>query len=88
VLYRALIVASFAAIVAGVLVELARTGSGLPMWGLFALASWPLAIEPMERVGSAQGPNLIPVLVGTSALEMAFGAAFALGLWLAGVTAA
>lgn len=87
-LYRALIVASFAAIAAGVLADLLREGSGLPLWALFALAPWPFAIKPMERVGEAQGRDLIPVLVGTSMLEMAFGGALALGLWLAGVTAA
>jgi hypothetical protein len=42
----------------------------------------------MEVVGSAEGRDLIPVLVGTSLLTVAFGGLLALGLWIAGATAA
>ncbi len=83
VLYRALVVAVFATVVAGVLVWIADRGSGLPQWALLALASWPLAIRPMEVVGKATGRDLIPVLVGTALLQVAFGALLALGLWAA-----
>ena len=70
------------------LVEIAERGRGLPKWSLLALASWPLAIRPMEQVGHApQGRELIPVLVGTAMLQVVFGVLLALGLWIAGVTA-
>jgi 1,4-dihydroxy-2-naphthoate octaprenyltransferase len=75
-------------VVAGALVGIADERLGLPMWSLLALASWPLAIRPMEAVGSAEGRDLIPVLVGTSLLTLVFGVLLALGLWTAGVTAA
>ena len=69
-------------IVAGVLVFIASESAGLTQWGLFALASWPLAIRPMEQVGTATGKELIPVLAGTAATHAAFGVLLALGLWL------
>ena len=87
-LYRALVVGAYAVVVAGVLVGIAAPGHGLPEWALLALASWPLAIRPMERIGSAEGAALVPVLVDTSLLTVAFGALLALGLWIAGATAA
>jgi 1,4-dihydroxy-2-naphthoate octaprenyltransferase len=87
-LYRALVVGAYAAVVAGVLVGIAAPGHGLPEWALLALASWPLAIRPMEGIGSAEGAALVPVLVDTSLLTVAFGALLALGLWIAGATAA
>jgi hypothetical protein len=55
---------------------------GITQWALVALVSWPLAIRPMDAVGGAKGRDLIPVLVGTAALEAGFGAALALGLLL------
>jgi 1,4-dihydroxy-2-naphthoate octaprenyltransferase len=85
-LYRACVVAAFAAVVLGVLVEIAVEGSGLSQWALLALASWIVAIRPMERVGKAGGRDLVPVLVDTGLLQVAFGALLALGLWIAGVT--
>jgi hypothetical protein len=42
----------------------------------------------MEAAGRAEGRDLIPVLVGTSELVVATGALLALGLWVAGATAA
>jgi 1,4-dihydroxy-2-naphthoate octaprenyltransferase len=82
-LYRALVVAAFATIVLGVAMGIADAGYGLSQWALLALAAWPLAIGPVEAVGSAEGRALVPVLVGTAQLQLAFGALLALGLWLA-----
>jgi 1,4-dihydroxy-2-naphthoate octaprenyltransferase len=86
-LYRALVVGAYLVVALGVSVGIADERAGLPMWALLALASWPVAIRPMEQVGSAEGRDLIPVLVGTSLLTLAFGATLALGLWVAGATA-
>jgi 1,4-dihydroxy-2-naphthoate octaprenyltransferase len=86
-LYRACIVAAFAVVVVGVLVNVAVEGVGLSQWALFALAAWPLAIRPFEEVGRAEGRALIPVLVGTAQVQAAFGGLLALGLWIAGATA-
>jgi 1,4-dihydroxy-2-naphthoate octaprenyltransferase len=82
-LYRALIVAAFATIVVGVATGIVDAGYGLSQWALLALAAWPLAIGPVEVVGSAEGRALVPVLVGTAQLQLVFGALLALGLWLA-----
>ncbi len=82
-LYRALVVAAFATIVLGVATGIADARYGLSQWALLALAAWPLAIRPMEAVGSAEGRALVPVLVGTAQLQLVFGALLALGLWLA-----
>jgi 1,4-dihydroxy-2-naphthoate octaprenyltransferase len=82
-LYRALIVAAFVAIVLGVAVGIVDVGYGLSQWALLALAAWPLAIGPVEAVGKAEGRELIPVLTGTTQLQLAFAALLALGMWLA-----
>ena len=82
-LYRALVVAAFATIVLGVATGIADAGYGLSQWALLALAAWPLAIGPVEAVGSAEGRALGPVLVGTAQLQLVVGALLALGLWLA-----
>jgi 1,4-dihydroxy-2-naphthoate polyprenyltransferase len=84
--YRAAIVGAYLVIVAGVLVFIASETAGLTQWGLFALASWPLAIRPVERVGTAAGKDLIPVLTGTAATHAAFGLLLALGLVLGHTT--
>jgi hypothetical protein len=55
---------------------------GLTQWGLFGLIAWPLAIRPLERIRSAAGRDLIPVLTGTAALHAACGLSLALGLAL------
>lgn len=86
-LYRGLVVLSYVVVVAGTSIGIADEHVGLPMWALLVLASWPLAIRPMETIGSAEGRALIPVLVGTSLLTLAFAALLALGLWIAGATA-
>jgi hypothetical protein len=49
---------------------------------LFGLIAWPLAIRPMEVVGSATGRDLIPVLTGTAATHAACGLLTAFGLVL------
>jgi 1,4-dihydroxy-2-naphthoate polyprenyltransferase len=82
-LYRALVVAAFATIVLGVATGIVDAGYGLSQWALLALAAWPLAIGPVEAVGSAEGRELVPVLVSTTQLQLVFGALLALGLWLA-----
>jgi 1,4-dihydroxy-2-naphthoate octaprenyltransferase len=51
--------------------------------GALALLAVPFAQRPVTAVlGGATGPNLIPVLVATGRIQLIFGAAFALGLWL------
>jgi 1,4-dihydroxy-2-naphthoate polyprenyltransferase len=86
-LYRALVGLAYVAVVVGTMVGIADGLAGLPMWALLALASWVFAIQPMEVVGSAEGRDLVPVLVGTSLLTVTFGGLLALGLWIAGATA-
>jgi 1,4-dihydroxy-2-naphthoate polyprenyltransferase len=85
-LYRVCIVGAFAAIVLGTLVDVLDEGSGLSPWSLLALAAAVAAVGPFQRVGQAQGRDLIPVLVATARLQVAFGAVFALGLWIAEAT--
>jgi 1,4-dihydroxy-2-naphthoate octaprenyltransferase len=81
-LYAGLVVGAFVTIGVGVLVYLVWPSAGLTQWGLFGLAAWPLAIGPFERIRTATGRDLIPVLVGTAALHAATGALLALGLFL------
>jgi 1,4-dihydroxy-2-naphthoate octaprenyltransferase len=81
-LYRICVVASFATIAIGVGVFIASESVGITQWALFGLAAWPLAIRPMERVGTATGRDLIPVLVGTAATHAACGLLLGLGLIL------
>jgi 1,4-dihydroxy-2-naphthoate octaprenyltransferase len=81
-LYRACVVAAFVAIVVGVLVGLADPRLGISPWALLALAGAVVAVRPIERVGSAQGRGLIPVLVDTGLFQVAFGGLLALGLWV------
>jgi 1,4-dihydroxy-2-naphthoate polyprenyltransferase len=82
-LYRVCVVVAFGAVVFGVVVEALDEGSGLPSWSLFALGAAAAAIRPFERVGRAAGRELVPVLVDTARLQVAFGALLALGLWIA-----
>jgi 1,4-dihydroxy-2-naphthoate octaprenyltransferase len=83
-LYRACVVAAFATIALGVVVDIGFEGAGLTQWALLGLLAWVLAIRPMEAVGSATGRDLIPVLTGTAATHAACGLLTALGLVLAG----
>ena len=82
-LYRTCVVAPYLAVVFGVLAGIADERFGLSQWALLALASWALAIRPIERVGRAVGRDLIPVLVGTAMLQVVFGGLLAIGLWAA-----
>jgi 1,4-dihydroxy-2-naphthoate octaprenyltransferase len=53
-------------------------------WGAVAcLLAVPLAVDPVRRVlAGVRGRDLIAVLVGTGRIQLVFGAAFSLGLWL------
>jgi 1,4-dihydroxy-2-naphthoate octaprenyltransferase len=81
-LYRACVVAAFAAVVLGAVVEALDEGSGLPPWSLLALGAVVVAIEPIRTIGHASGRALIGVLVGTARLQIVFGVLLALGLWI------
>jgi 1,4-dihydroxy-2-naphthoate polyprenyltransferase len=71
--YAACLAAAFAAITAGVLLGHA------PGWTLLALLAVPATPRLMGTLRSASGPGLIPVLVGTSQLEIVVALLFALG---------
>jgi 1,4-dihydroxy-2-naphthoate octaprenyltransferase len=81
--YRGCVVGAFAAIVFGTLVGALDEGSGLSPWSLLALAAASAAFGPFQRVGQAEGRDLIPVLISTARLQVVFGASLALGLWIA-----
>lgn len=81
-LYRACIVAAGLTIVLGVAVFIVDERYGIAQWALFGLLAWLPAIKPMELVGSATGPDLIPVLTGTALTHAACGLLMALGLVL------
>jgi 1,4-dihydroxy-2-naphthoate polyprenyltransferase len=80
--YRACIAGAFVTIAVGVLVYIPWPSVGITQWSLLALASWVLAIRPVELAGTATGRELIPVLVGTASTHAAFGVLLALGLVL------
>jgi 1,4-dihydroxy-2-naphthoate polyprenyltransferase len=82
-LYRALVVAAFVTIVAGVVTFIVDERAGLTQWGLLGLAGWIPAIRPMEAVGTATGRELVPVLTGAAGVHAATGLLLALGLVLA-----
>lgn len=81
-LYRAVIAATFASVALGSVVGATQDGSGLPPLSLLAFGSVPMALRPLREVGHARGRALIPVLVGTAVLQVAFGALLATGLWV------
>jgi 1,4-dihydroxy-2-naphthoate octaprenyltransferase len=81
-LFRLSVGAAFGAAIIGVLVDLADEGSGLPPWSLLSLAAVPFAVPPLRAVRDAAGRTLVPVLVGTARLQLAFGALLAIGLWV------
>jgi 1,4-dihydroxy-2-naphthoate octaprenyltransferase len=81
-LYRACMIAAFATIPIGVCVFIVSERVGITQWSLFGLAAWPLAIRPMERVGTATGRDLIPVLTGTALVHAVCGLLLAIGLGL------
>ena len=86
-LYRSCVLGAFAAVALGVVVGALSDGRGLSAWSLLALAAGAAAVGPYEHVGRAEGRELIPVLVGTARLQVAFGALLALGLVIAEASA-
>jgi 1,4-dihydroxy-2-naphthoate octaprenyltransferase len=82
ILYRSVVAAAFVSVALGVVVGSVEEAHGLPMLALLAFGSSPLALRPLREVGHARGRALVPVLVGTAVLQVAFGALFALGLWI------
>jgi 1,4-dihydroxy-2-naphthoate octaprenyltransferase len=82
-LYRVVVASAFSAVGLGAAVEAVAEGRGLPAQALLALGSAPLAVRPLRSAGTAVGRALVPVLVGTALLQVAFGALLALGLWIA-----
>jgi 1,4-dihydroxy-2-naphthoate octaprenyltransferase len=82
-LYRACVVAAFATIVVGVVAFIVDERVGLTQWGLLGLAGWIPAIRPMDVVGEASGPDLVPALAGTAAVHAATGLLLALGFLMA-----
>jgi 1,4-dihydroxy-2-naphthoate octaprenyltransferase len=77
VLYAALVLAAYLAVLMLVVVT---------PWSLLALLSAPLALAPLRRVrAGATGRELIPVLGGTGALQLAYALLLTLGLVLAAV---
>ncbi|MCU0261341.1 MAG: 1,4-dihydroxy-2-naphthoate octaprenyltransferase, partial [Ilumatobacteraceae bacterium] len=75
-LYELLLVAAFVAVAAAALWRLPA---------LLGIVAAPLAVPVVRAVrGGAAGPALIPVLGGTGRLQLAYGAAFAVGLALGG----
>ena len=79
-LYRSCVVTAFASVIVGVAVGLIEEGSALPAWSMLALGAVALAARPFADVARAEGPALIPVLVGTAKLQIVFGMLLALGL--------
>jgi 1,4-dihydroxy-2-naphthoate octaprenyltransferase len=87
VLYRACIVAAFVIVAIGAAAGVAGPGLGMSAWALAAFGSAPAAIAPVRAVTRAAGRELVPVLVATARLQVAFGALLTLGLWIGGVSA-
>jgi 1,4-dihydroxy-2-naphthoate octaprenyltransferase len=86
-LFRVCVVGSFAAVALGVVVGRVSPGNGLSPWTLLVLGAGLVALRPLERVGHADGRDLVPVLVGTAQLQVVFGALLALGLSIGGAVA-
>ena len=80
-LFRGIVASSFAVMIVAVAL------SDAPRWTLLCLAALPVAIRPMRAVGSARGPAMVPVLLGTATLNLIFGALLAAGLTIERVTA-
>ncbi len=76
-LYRGCVAGAFVVLGVGV------ASGAVPAWGLLALVSLPIAVRPLVVVGRASGRALVPVLVATSLLDLAFGVLLAAGLWIA-----
>lgn len=81
VFYRTCVVAAFAVVALGVGAGIGDTARGMSAWASLALLASVAAIGPLRRVGTAQGKDLIAVLVGTARVQVVFGGLLALGLW-------
>lgn len=81
-LYGTMVIGAFLTIGAGVFAYILDPVVGLTQWGLVGLAALPFAIQPLDAIRTATGPELIPVLVGTAKLHAATGLLMALGLIL------
>ena len=74
----------YVALVVGALAVGATAAVARP-WALVALAAGALAVGPCRTaLGPARGPALVPVLVATGRLQLAWGALLAVGLALSG----
>ena len=72
----------YTAMVGGALVAVPLLATERP-WALIAVAALPLAVAPARSVlGGATGPQLIGVLAATGRLQLVYGAALAIGLWV------
>ena len=81
-LYRACVVAAFLVVALGVIAEAIDEGIGITPWALLALGASIVAVQPLVLVVHAKGRALTDVLVRTAALQAAFGALLAVGLWV------
>jgi 1,4-dihydroxy-2-naphthoate octaprenyltransferase len=81
-LYGACIAAAFVIVAAGVAASIAGERFGMTSWALLAFGAVVVAARPLAEIRRAQGRALVGVLVGTAALQVAFGALLALGLWI------
>jgi 1,4-dihydroxy-2-naphthoate octaprenyltransferase len=76
--------ALYVTMVVGALVVAALTALSRPP-ALLAVAAAIFAMLPLQAVvKGARGRQLIPVLVATGRFQLAFGALYAVGLWLGG----
>ena len=78
-LYRGCLIAAFVVVAVGVAVG---PRVGLTPWALLAVGAIVVAVRPLRAVTTATGRALIAVLVGTAAVQVAFGVLLALGLWI------
>lgn len=73
-LYRATVAAAFLILLAGPVLD------DVPWPALTALAALPFAFPPLRAIGTARGPAMVPVLLGTALLNLVFGVLLAAGL--------
>ena len=74
--------AAFLIVALGVIAEAIDDGIGITPWALLALGASIVAVHPLVLVVHAKGRALTDVLVRTAALQAAFGALLAIGLWV------
>jgi 1,4-dihydroxy-2-naphthoate octaprenyltransferase len=80
--FQACVVAAFLIVALGVIAEAIDDGIGITPWALLALGASIVAVHPLVLVVHAKGRALTDVLVRTAALQGAFGALLAVGLWV------